>query len=125
MYTLRFPFSLPPGQEIALTERSGELGSLGFSFKRQDRFYVFTFNGFPTEESAKGFIRKAWAGLMWLLLHRGLAPDVIFEPSGIVYSEDPLQAARNLGFKDPVDGLKTFGAEVPARQGRPLVGSAF
>jgi hypothetical protein len=105
MYTLRFPFSLPPGREIGVTEKSGELDGLTFSLKKQDRFYVFTIDGFPTEEAAKRYINKVWAGLMWVLLHRGLAPDAVFEPGKVVYSEDPYQAARNLGFKDPVDGF--------------------
>lgn len=105
MYTLRFPFSLPPGREIGVTEKCGELDGLTFSLKKQDRFYVFTINGFPTEDTAKRYVNNVWAGLMWVLLHRGLPPDAVFEPGKVVYAEDPYQAAKNYGFKGPVDGF--------------------
>jgi hypothetical protein len=105
MYTLRFPFSLPPGREIRITEKYGELDGLNYSFKKQDRFYVITINGFPTEDTAKLYINNVWAGLMWVLLHRGLPPDAVFELGKIVYAEEPNQAEKNYGFKDPVDGF--------------------
>lgn len=105
MYTLRFPFSFPPGWEIAFTEQSGMLDGLTFSLKKQDRFYVFTINGFPTEDTAKHYINNVWAGLMWVLLDRGLPLEAAFELGKVVYAKDPYQAARNYGFKDPVDGF--------------------
>lgn len=103
MYTLRFPFSLPPGREIRVTQASGVLDGLTFSLKKQDRFYVFTINGFPTEDTDKRYINNVWSGLMWVLLRRGLPPDAVFEPAKVVYTDDPYQAARNYGFKGPVD----------------------
>lgn len=42
---------------------------------------------------------------MWVLLHRGLPPDAIFELVKVVYPDDPLQAAKNYGFKEPIDGF--------------------
>ena len=105
MYTLRFPFSLPASREIGVTEVSGELDGLTFSLKKQDRFYVFTINGFPTEDTAKRYINNVWAGLMWVLLHRGLPPDAVFEPGKVAYAKDPYQAAKNYGFEGPVDGF--------------------
>ena len=105
MYTLRFPFRLPPGREIKVTETTGELDSLTFSLKKQDTFYVLTIKGFPTEDTAKHYINNVWAGLMWVLLHLGLPPEAIIEPREVVYTEDPYQAAKNLGLKDPVDGF--------------------
>ncbi len=105
MYTLRFPFSLPPGREIGVTQESGELDGLTFSLKKQDRFYVFTINGFPSEDTAKRYINNVWAGLMWVLLHRGLPPDAVFEPGKVAYAEDPYQVAKNYGFEGPVDGF--------------------
>jgi len=105
MYTLRFPFSLPPGREIRVTEESGEIDDLTFSLKKQDRFYVFTINGFPTEDTAKHYVNNVWAGLIWVLLHRGLPPDAVLELGKVVYTEDPNQAAKNLGLKGPVDGF--------------------
>jgi len=105
MYTLRFPFSLPPDREIAVTDVSDELDGLMFSLKKQDRFYVFTINGFPAEDAAERYINNVWAGLMWVLLYCSLPPEAVFEPGKVVYTEDPDQAAKNLGFKDPVDGF--------------------
>lgn len=104
MYTLRFPFTLPPSMEIGVTEENGELDDLTFSLKKQDRFYVFTINGFHTEEAAKSYINNVWAGLMWLLLHRGLTPDAVWEPQKVTYAEDPYQAAENLS--------KSFGLQI-------------
>jgi hypothetical protein len=105
MYTLRFPFSLPPSWEIAVTDVSGELDGLMFSLKKQDKFYVITINGFPAEDAAEQYKNNVWAGLMWILLHCGLPPELIFESGKVVYTEDPEQAARNLGFGDRLDGI--------------------
>lgn len=111
MYTLRFPFSLPLGQEIAVTEQTAELDGLACLLKKQDRFYVLIINGFPTEDTAKRYINNVWAGLMWMLLHRGLSPDAVLEPQKVVYAEDPYQAAQNLSqsfglhIEGPIDGL--------------------
>lgn len=105
MYTLRFPFALPRGKEIEVIEVSGELDGLTFTLKKQDRFYVFTISVFSTEDSAKNYTNNVWAGLMWLLLHRGLPPNAVFEPGKVVYAKDPYQAAKNYGFKHPVDGF--------------------
>jgi len=110
MYTLRFPFRLPPDREIEVTETTGELDGLTFSLVKQDTFYVLTIKGFPTEETARHYINNVWAGLMWVLLHRGLPPEAILEPCEVIYIEDPCQAAKNFRFKDPVDGLIDGGS---------------
>jgi hypothetical protein len=111
MYTLRFPFRLPPGREIAVSEEGIELGGLKFSLKRRNQFYVLKIDGFPSENEAKNYINNAWAGLMWVLLKRGISPDVELKAQKVKYAEDPYQAAKNLsknlGLKveGPVDGL--------------------
>jgi len=111
MFTLRYPFSLPPGQEIAVTEESTNVGDLNFSLKRQDRLYILTISGFNSEEEAKQYINNVWAGLMWLLLHHGLSPNAELEAQKVTYTEDPYQAARNISKNfglqvgGPVDGL--------------------
>jgi hypothetical protein len=111
IYTLRFPFSLPPGQEIAVTEQTAEIDGLTCLLKKQDRFYVLTITGFPTEDSAKRYINNVWTGLMWMLLHHDLSPDAILEPQKVAYGEDPYQAAKNLSksfgihIDGPIDGL--------------------
>jgi hypothetical protein len=79
MYTLRFPFSLPIDQEIMTTEQVIELNGLSFSLKSESRFYILIINGFSTEDKAQQYINNVWAGLMWMLLHCGLPPDVVLE----------------------------------------------
>jgi len=105
MYTLRFPFQLPPGREIQVGEISSSVDGLTFVLEKREPFYVFTIRGFPSEDRAKSYINNVWAGLMWVLMHYGLWPQAIWELSKVVYADDPNQAAKNLGFNDPVDGL--------------------
>ena len=42
---------------------------------------------------------------MWVLLHYGLPPDAIYELGKVVYPGDADQAARNYGFKEPIDAF--------------------
>jgi hypothetical protein len=114
MYTLRFPFKLPPGQEIEVNGEDIELGGLKFSLGRDSKFYVLEVEGFPSERAAKHYINNIWAGLMWLLLQRKLSPDAELEVQKVIYVEDlsitPEQAAKNLSekyglqYKGPIDG---------------------
>ena len=39
MYTLRFPFTLPPGQAIHVTEKSAANGNLNLTLTKEDRLY--------------------------------------------------------------------------------------
>jgi hypothetical protein len=48
MYTLRFPFTLPPGREIAVAETPGELDGLEYRLSKQDRLYVLSLSGFSS-----------------------------------------------------------------------------
>jgi hypothetical protein len=115
MYTLRFPFRLPPGQEIAVNEEVIELGDLKFSLERNNRLYILTVDGFPSENEANHYINNVWAGLMWVLLQYGLSPDAELKTQKVKYVEDlstdPHQASENLkkvlGFQSeaPVDCL--------------------
>ena len=105
MYTLRFPFRLPPDQEIEVTETTNDLDGLTISLEKKDIFYVFTIKGFPTEETAKNYINNVWAGLMWVLLNLGLSPAAVIELRDVVYTDDRYEAAKNLRSKVPVDGL--------------------
>jgi hypothetical protein len=105
MYTLRVPFTVPLNREIMGLPISGNLDDLIFVLDKEDRFYVITVEGFTTENAAKEYLNNIWAGLMWLLLHRGLSPDAVFETSKVVYAEDPYEAAKNYGFKNPIDAF--------------------
>jgi len=105
MYTLRFPFSVPPDHEIGVTEMSGELDDLRFSLIKQEPFYILTITGFATDQAATSFVSNVWAGLMWVMLQLGLPSDLLLEPATLAYTEDPEQAAKNLGFADPIDAF--------------------
>src|ERR1035437_1910099 len=115
MYTLRFPFTLPSGREIAVAETPGELDGLEYRLSKQDRFYVLTLSGFPSEESAQGYLKDIRAALIWVLLHTGIAANGAFEPQPVWYSDDPLQTAANLSWSfgiqidGPVDALVDSG----------------
>ena len=110
MYTLRFPFSLPAGREIEGMPVFGNLHGLTFSMEKQDRFYVFTLNGFPTEDTAKTYINNVWTGLMWLLLHLGLPAEAVFEPGRVVYPKDPIETNKYYQFREPRDAFLDGGS---------------
>lgn len=111
MYTLRFPFTLPAGREIVVTDSAGELDGLKYRFAKRDRFYVLTLSGFPTAEAAQAYLKDIRAGLIWVLLQTGIAADGVFELQQIAYTDDPVQAAANLSqsfnleIEGPVDAL--------------------
>lgn len=104
MYTLRFPFQIPDGKEIKLNEDyCVDDNGLTFHFNKQDRYYVLNVEGFKTEELAHDFINNIWSGFSWLLLHRGLPIDAAFWFGKTFYSDDPVQAGKNLGLNRPID----------------------
>ena len=115
MYTLEFPFRLPPGQEIAVNGESIELEDLKFLLERKNRLYILKIEGFTSENKAKHYINNVWAGLMWVLLQLKLSPDAELEAQKVTYAEDlsitPYQAAKNLSksfglqIEGPVDSL--------------------
>ncbi len=100
MYTLRFPFQLPAGQEIAVVEMTGELDLLRYRFEHRDSYYVLTVAGFETVEAASDYLRNIRAGLMWVLLHTGVSAIAGFDPREVIYFDDSQQAAGG-----PVDAL--------------------
>lgn len=111
MYTLRFPFTLPSGREIAVAETPGELGGLEYRLSKQDGLYVLTLSGFPSEEWAQAYLKDIRAALIWVLLHTGIPAKGEFEPQPVWCSDDPLQTAVNLSLsfrrqiEGPVDAL--------------------
>jgi hypothetical protein len=72
---------------------------------------VFEVQGFESEQAAKKYLDRLWAGLMWVLLHTGLAFNAIMEFDAVTYTEDPIRAAENLSknfdiaIQGGVDGL--------------------
>jgi hypothetical protein len=97
-YILRFPFRLPPGQELSdLGEgQERECDSLSVKLRELSGWYYFVIEPFPDEASAQAFIPKVYAGLMWALLHRGLSPEASLQPQRISYTADPVETARHL-----------------------------
>jgi hypothetical protein len=113
LYTLRFPFQLAPGREINDLDQPVErkIGNLTFKLKHHEPYYVFEVQGFESEQAAKKYLDHLWAGLMWVLLHSGLAFNAIMEFDAVTYAEDPIKAAENLSkslgvaIQGGVDGL--------------------
>jgi hypothetical protein len=123
MYTLRFPFTLPPGQEISVSNKAdSELGDLKFSLERDAQLYILTVEGFPSEDEARHYFNNVWAGLMWVLLQLKLSPSAELDLQKVIYAKDPYQAAKNLEkkmgiqYKGPIDGIieGAFPAVYPA-----------
>jgi len=110
MYTLRFPFRLPPNSRIGPDEVSKLAGPLELSLKEVDNLYVLKVSGLPSEEEAKAFILNIRAGLAWLLLKNGIPAEAKFEPQTTYYAPDPKQAAVNfsksfgVNIDNPIDG---------------------
>ena len=112
-YTLRFPFQLDPRRDIANLHApcEREIDGLLFRFERQGKFYVLTVSGLPSEEAAKAYVTRIYAGLMWVLLHHGTSFNAELDFAKVVYTADPQEAAdnlyRNFGLpnEEGVDGL--------------------
>jgi hypothetical protein len=106
MYTLKFPFRLPQNQGIDEFDATTETGGLSFSLVSRSPYCILTVNGFQSAENASNYTNKVWAGLMWNLLERGLAPSANLTPQEVTYTDDPMKAAENLSrsFGIPIDG---------------------
>jgi hypothetical protein len=72
MYSLRFPFELPPGRFLTEPHLRTVVGDLDFGLDQTDGFYVITVKGFASEDTAAGFMPRIWAGLAWALINRHL-----------------------------------------------------
>ena len=97
-YTLRFPFQLAPGRDIANLHApcEREIDGLLFRFERQGTLYVLTVSGLPSAEAATAYLQRVWAGLMWVVLHHGVAFNAELDFAKVVYTADPQEAADNL-----------------------------
>jgi len=90
-----------------------------------------TAQGFPSEEEARDYLSRVWAGLMWLLLSRELSTTAVLETQTVAYVDDPMKAAENLSkrFGHTIDGPvdRLIDGSRPAiypttKQLRPLTG---
>lgn len=112
-YTLRFPFRLPPGQNIgdldepAIYSRNG----LAWSIERKLDLFLFKVVGLNSEEHCHQYAKRIWSGLNWLLLKTGVAPIVSLKFDRVAYAENAEEAARNLErewgipYSGPIHGL--------------------
>jgi hypothetical protein len=111
MYTLRFPIRVSADRTIGEDEGSVDHQGLTYSLNVRKPYHVIKVQGFSSEQAAKAYIHRIWAGLMWLLLNRDVAPGFVLEVQAVTYPDDPLIAAENLSpsfgvsLVDPVDGL--------------------
>lgn len=112
-YTLRFPFQFGIGIDFPNLTKSLErnLGELSFSLFRQNYFYVLEIKGFKSENSAKDYLMRLWAGMAWVSLNKCIPFSAKTELGEITYAPDPQIAAENLSrsfgmsIKGAVDGL--------------------
>lgn len=107
-YSLRFPFKLPQSQEINNLTQPYEFRfkDKKIQLKEIKDSYFFKLGLFSDEAEGESFIPKIWAGLMWVLLHLGMAPTAQLETQKVAFTNNPYTAGKNLGFKDrKIDGI--------------------
>lgn len=112
-HTLRFPFRLPPGQQIADLAAPDHrvVDGLNWTLDQKGAFYVLEVTGLASESACQEYVHQLWSGFNWLLLKRGVAAEASLKFDKVVYAPDPEEAARNLeksfGLRNkrPVHGL--------------------
>jgi hypothetical protein len=112
-YMLRFPFRIAPGQEIQGLTESVErcVDGLTWRLKHNPPLYILQVIGFTSEVAAQEYLKRLWAGFMWVLLSRGVAFEASFAFDKVTYVADPEAAAKNLEknfglpYSGPIDGL--------------------
>src|SRR5687767_3745728 len=112
-YTLRFPFQIEAQREISKLEIRVEstIEGITISLEQAGEYYVVKACGFESEEGARNFLPKLWAGLVWVVLNRHMGFNAMTEFDTIIYAEDPQLAAENIKrsfgiqLEGPVDGL--------------------
>ncbi|MEP0800079.1 hypothetical protein [Funiculus sociatus] len=84
-YTLHFPFWLSPNQQMPAQTYpvQKKLKCLTLTFgvpilnpEYKENFYVITVQGFDSKESAEEYFNHLWAGLVWMLLNRGIGFNI-------------------------------------------------
>ena len=95
MYTLRFPFRLPPYRAIGADEVSRMVGGTHISVKSHDGLHVLMANGLASEQAAEDLIAKCRSGFAWLLLNRGIAAEYSLDVQKPSYAAAPHQAAEH------------------------------
>jgi hypothetical protein len=106
-FTLRFPFQFGKGIDFPdLANDSKKLGNLSLSIFRQSNFYVIEIKGLESEQAAKEYFNRIWAGMAWVSLNTRIpfSAETIF--GNVTYAPDLELAAKNLAtsFGMPIDG---------------------
>jgi hypothetical protein len=142
-FTLRFPFQFGKGIDFPkLANNSKKLEKLSLSIFRQNNFYVMEIKGFKSEQAAKEFLNRVWAGMAWVSLNTCIPFSAEIILGNIAFATDPDLAAKNhvknsgLHIDGVVDGLAssdqapivflsnkiipTYGLTVTASSSSPL-----
>lgn len=110
-HTLWFPFRLPPGQNFnreLSTAIECRADSFNFAIGEKNGVYFMRVAGFKDETTARGFIPRAHAALMWVALKQNLSPEYSLDVQRAHFPQDPDQAGRNLARSFGIDPEK-FG----------------
>ena len=67
--------------------------------KENSELYIIKVEGFDSENDARAYNYKLWAGLKWCLLNLNLPSETVIEPQDIEYYDDPLQMAKDMNEK--------------------------
>ena len=95
MYTLRFPFRLPPYRAIGADEVSRMVGGTHLSVKSREGLHVLMASGLASEQAAEDLIAKYCSGFAWLLLNRGIAAEYSLDVQKPSYAAAAHQAAEH------------------------------
>jgi hypothetical protein len=108
-YTLRFPFNFGNGLQFPNLEQSSEVNADNLTLRmfREDDYFVIEVKEFGSEELAKGFLSRLWAGMTWVSLNFSMPFSAQTYFGNVTYSEDPIRTAQNLS--------KDFGSSVGDR----------
>jgi len=107
MYTLRFPFRLPIGREIDITDSTANIGSLQVLLTTKGKYNVISISGFQTEVEAQRYKDNIHATLLWLLLEINEFYPVVdsLDLDNVVYCTAPTKGVQELFSAKPVDGI--------------------
>lgn len=106
-FTLRFPFQFGKGIDFPkLANSSKKLEKLSLSIFRQNNFYVMEIKGFESEQAAKEYLNRVWAGMAWVSLNTCIPFSAEIILGNVTFSTDLELATKNLAksFDLHIDG---------------------
>lgn len=97
-YTLRFPFTTAPGQEIELDPPCSKfVGPYQWTLSREPPAYVLFVHRLASDAECREYSRSIWGAFKWVQLTRGFPITAQSEYQSVAYSKDSQTAARELG----------------------------